>query len=249
MSEELEKIESNDNLFPFTINKDIDIWLPLDKRITFQKSFSYLRKKLQIKQTRKTYIDSILKKCKARFFKAINDCLKQCVKIHIKKLPQAFITNISIEYNKSIMELTVEEINKIFNLSDISFDTCINEKFCYKGKENYLKYLCKSKISDLYLLYIQSKRYKREVLYIKNNVGFKMFLLYLFVSENYVNYYLFSKPHFCKNLKRKKLLNKNKNDNEKITICHNNNNTIYCESKKSTIFSVIIDESENNISN
>jgi len=76
-----------------------------------------------------------------------------------------------------------------------------------------------------------------------------MFLLYLFVSENYVNYYLFSKPHFCKNLKRKKLLNKNKNDNEKITICHNNNNTIYCESKKSTIFSVIIDESENNISN
>ena len=133
MSEELEKIESNDNLFPFTINKDIDIWLPLDKRITFQKSFSYLRKKLQIKQTRKTYIDSILKKCKARFFKAINDCIKQCVKIHIKKLPQAFITNISIEYNKSIMELTVEEIYKIFNLSDINFDTCINEKFCYIG--------------------------------------------------------------------------------------------------------------------
>ena len=89
-------------LFPFTINAEIESWLPQEERISFPRSFSYLRKKLQIKQSRKTHIDSILKKCKARFFKAINDCLKQCVKVQLKKFPQSFITNISIEYNKYI---------------------------------------------------------------------------------------------------------------------------------------------------
>ena len=67
MAKEIEKIESKMNLFPFTINKDIESFLPEEKRISFQKSFSFLRKKLLIKQSRKTYIDCILKKCKARF--------------------------------------------------------------------------------------------------------------------------------------------------------------------------------------
>ena len=127
MSQETEIIESNKFIFPFIINEDIDNWIPRDKRKSFQKCFSYLRKKLQIKQSRKTYIDSILKKCKARFFKAISDCIRQCLKIHIKKFPQSFITNISIEYNKSMLELTVKEIFMKFNLSNINlFDSIIS---------------------------------------------------------------------------------------------------------------------------
>lgn len=198
----MEKIESKNNLFPFTINKDIDTWIPQEKRESFQKCFAYLRKRLQIKQTRKTYIDSILKKCKARFFKAINDCLNQCVKVNIKNLPQIFITNISIEYNKYFLGLTVKNIYNFFDLfQDAKLDESI-ENYCYKGKEDYFKYIYNSKISDLYLLYIKSRRYKREIQYIKNHIGFKMFLLYRFVSENFVNYYLFSKAH-CYNDKKK----------------------------------------------
>ena len=237
MSEEAEIIESNKNIFPFIINEEIDSLIPKDKRTTFQKSFSYLRKKLLIKQTRKTYIDSILKKCKARFFKAISDCLRQCLKIQIKKFPQSFITNISIQYNKSILHLTVKEMYKKFNLSKINLEECIEEDLCYKDKKNYLKYICFSRISDLYLLYTQSRRYKREIQYIKNNVGLKMFLLHSFVSDNYVNYYLFSKPHFCKKYNRKII----KDKNEKITP----NISTSEESKKSTIISLFIDESEN----
>ena len=138
MTKEIEKNESNNILFPFTINKDIDTWLPQDQRISFQKSFAYLRKKLQIKQSRKTYIDSILKKCKARFFRAINDCMKRCLKIHITKFPQSFITNISIESNKLIIGLTVQEVYQQFNLSNINLgECCFEENLCYKGKENY----------------------------------------------------------------------------------------------------------------
>ena len=198
MENNLTLCKENMTLFPFSINKEIDEWLPQEERVSFPKSFSYLRKKLQIKQSRKTHIDSILKKCKARFFKAISDCLKQCVKIQIKKFPQSFITNISIEYNKYILKLTVRELYKSFKLSNDMLDKC-NENCFLNGKESYFKYIYYSKISDLYSTYLQSKRYKREIEGIKTNLGIKMFLLYEFVSENFINYYTFSQPHFCKN--------------------------------------------------
>ena len=198
MEKNLKLCKENTTLFPFSINKEIDTWLPLKERVSFPKSFSYLRKKLQIKQSRKTHIDSILKKCKARFFKAISDCIKQCVKIQIKKFPQSFITNISIEYNKYILKLTVYELYQIFNLSKDVLDES-NENCFFSGKERYFKYIYYSKISDLYISYIQSKRYKREIESIKYNLGMKMLLLYEFVSENFVNYYTFSQPHLCKN--------------------------------------------------
>ena len=198
MENNLTLCKENTTLFPFSINKEIDEWLPHEERVSFPKSFSYLRKKLQIKQSRKTHIDSILKKCKARFFKAISDCLKQCVKIQIKKFPQSFITNISIEYNKYILKLTVRELYKSFKLSNDMLDKC-NENCFLNGKESYFKYIYYSKISDLYSTYLQSKRYKREIEGIKTNLGIKMLLLYEFVSENFINYYTFSQPHFCKN--------------------------------------------------
>ena len=210
MENNLNFYKENTTLFPFSINKEIDAYLPQEERISFPKSFSYLRKKLQIKQSRKTHIDSILKKCKARFFKAISDCLKQCVKIQIKKFPQSFITNISIEYNKYILKLTVYELYHIFNLSNDILDKSY-ENYFFNGKERYFKYIYYSKISDLYTSYIQSKRYKREIEGIKCNLGLKMLLLYEFVSENFINYYTFSQPHFCKNNNLKNLeINKEK---------------------------------------
>ena len=204
MENNLTLCNKNTTLFPFSINKEIDKWLPHEKRVSFPKSFSYLRKKLQVKQSRKTHIDSILKKCKARFFKAISDCLKQCVKIKIKKFPQSFVTNISIEYNKYILDLTVSDLYQLFNLSNDSLDKCFKSCF-YEGKENYFKYIYYSKISDLYISYLQSKRYRIEIEYIKYNLGIKMLLLYEFISENFINYYNFSQPHFCKNIGLKKL--------------------------------------------
>ena len=200
----MEKNESKKTFFPYTINQDIEELLPNDKRTSFQKSFAYLRKKLQIKLTRKTYIDSILKKCKSRFFKAVNDCLKKCTKkTNLKKIPYSFITNISIENNKNIFMKTFNDLYQDFNLSSIDIDEFISEGKCIKGMENYFKYILSSKISDLYILYTQSKRYKKEVNFIKKNLGTKMMILYTFVAENFVNYYLYTKPHFCKKVNKK----------------------------------------------
>ncbi len=69
-----------------------------------------------------------------------------------------------------------------------------------------------------------------------------MFLLYEFVSDNFVNYYSFSKPHFC-NKNNSKII---KNRNEENTINIGQNNLIFDESKKSTLISFYIEESENN---
>jgi hypothetical protein len=220
----MEKNESKNAFFPFFVNKDIDKLLPKEKRTSFQKSFSYLRKKLQIKLTRKTYIDSILKKCKARFFKAVYDCMRKCTKKgNIQKVPQNFIINISIENNKNIFEKSFQELYKDFHFSPIDIDKFIEEGNCVKGKEDYFRYIFTTKISELYELYTQSKRYKNEVEYIKNNLGFKMTLIYKFVAENFVNYYIFTKPHYCKKLKTKTINNFN---NEKTTYVNNSINNI-----------------------
>ena len=194
----MEEGEQKNNFFPYIVNPDIDILLPKEKRTSFQTSFGYLRKKLQIKLTRKSNIDSILKKCKGKFFKAINDCLKKCTKKNNTiKIPHNFITNISIGNNKNIFTKSFIELYKEFNLPPINIDEFINEGKCIKGKENYVRFILGSKISELYKLYIESKRYKREVHIIKNNSGIKMMLLYKFVSENFINYFLYTKPHFC----------------------------------------------------
>ena len=249
----MEKNESKNNVFPYSVNMDIDILLPQDKRTSFQKSFAYLRKKLQIKLTRKTYIDSILKKCKARFFKAIYDCLRKCTKKGIiQKIPQNFIINISIENNKTIFDKSFQELYKDFNFSPINIDKFIEEGKCIKGKEIYFRYIFSSKISELYVLYIHSKRYKSEVDYLKNNLGLKMMLLYKFVAENFVNYYTFTKPHYCKNLKKNfNNINKDNNENNYVnTQTKNNidnnkiNSKIFKKSIDSTVTSILIDNFE-----
>lgn len=242
---QVSKQESRNDFYPYFVNMDIDSLLPKEKRTSFQKSFAYLRKKLQIKLTRKTYIDSILKKCKARFFKAIYDCLRKCTKKGtIQKIPQQFIINISIENNKNIFEKSFQDLYKELNFSPINVDEFIDEGKCIKGKENYFRYIFSTKISELYLLYIKSKRYKGEVEYIKENLGFKMILLYEFVAENFVNYYLFTKPHYCKKNNESIYINK------KINIDINNNikknNIVFKNAENSQKILFVVDNSKEN---
>ena len=65
-----------------------------------------------------------------------------------------------------------------------------------------------------------------------------MFLLYIFVSENYVNYFLFSKPHLCNNNNN----NEKKNNNTKNNIFYNSSNG----ESKSTIISLSLPKFDNN---
>ena len=206
-----------ENLAPekFFISDDLGIKLSEERqKLSFQGIYIYLRKTLDIKYTRKLHIDSVLKKCKGKFFKAVYECLRKCIVINIPKIPQTFITNISTEYNKKFIDFTLKDLYQHFHLLPYSIDEFFEKKYCVKGKENYFKYLIYSKISTLYSQYIKSKNYNRTLELIKSKKGNKITKLYKFASENFINYYLFSKAHIKKNIKKIPKQNWNKEQNE-----------------------------------
>ena len=148
----------------FKIIKDMEIEMPKRKELkTFQNFFTFIRKSLKIKKTRNIHIDSILKKCKSKFYKAVNDCIKKCLKLRIKKVPQTFITNISIRYNRQFLEYTIYELYQILNLIPFPIETILQKEYCLQSKVSFFKYLLLSRIDDLYSIYIKSKRYKKDI--------------------------------------------------------------------------------------
>jgi len=184
----------------FKISEDLGFELNDEmKSLSFQGLFAYLRKSLDVNYTRKLHIDSILKKCKGKFFKAVSECVRKCLKINVPKFPQTFITNIAIEYNQQFLNYTIEDLYQYFHLLPYSIDDILEKNYCVKEKSVYLKYIFLSKISNLYLQYVQSKKYKRMIELIKDKKGIKIAKLYQFVSDNFVNYYVFSKAHMKKN--------------------------------------------------
>ena len=238
----------------YKISEDLIIYFPKEmKPMTFQGFFTFLRKSLQIKYRRRIHIDSILKKCKGKFFKAINDCLRFCVKISLKKLPQAYITNISIEYNKNFFDYTINDLYNHFHLLPYPIEIILEKEYCIKGKENLFKYILLSKINTLYLQYIQSKRYKKEIEIMKKIKGSKITFLHQFVAENFINYYSYSKPH----IRKTKIFdingnssNNNSNNNKVSKKLSNTNilfniNTIEDKNEKKNVNNVDNDNKDN----
>ena len=176
-----------------------------NKIFSFQKYFSILRKKLQIKLSRKNNIDSLLKKVKGKFFKSINNCIKECLNIKIKKLPQKFITNITIKYNQKYLDKNVLDIYNEFHILPKDY-----EKFMKNNKKEYFKILISYNLKELFSIFLESDRYKIELKTIEKNFGKKNGILFEFVSKNFINYYINSKAHL---FKEKNKINDNNNNN------------------------------------
>jgi hypothetical protein len=195
----MEKI-NNTNIF--RINKAFNI--PNNRQTTFQSTFSYLRKKLQVKYTRKTHIDSLLKKCKGKFFKAVHDSIKLCLNILFKRLPQKFITNITIDYNKKFLYKKIIEIYKDFNLLP-SLEDILSKNLCKKDKIDLVKEILNTDFYSLYETYTSSDRFKRETNEIQALEGKRNGILYEFVASNFCIYYLYSKVHVQREKKKNSL--------------------------------------------
>ena len=141
---------------------------------------------------RKTKIDSILKKCKSKFFRAVQDSIKKITNdlTQINKLPQSFITNINIDYNKNYMNKTIFEIYKSLNLVNQE-----KEFFIGISDENIpkLKSLLNYTYSQLFNVYTESQRFKEDCEVIREKEGEKFEILYKYVSKIYIRYYSLSK--------------------------------------------------------
>lgn len=227
----------------FKISEDLGLVFNEEmKPLSFQGLFAHIRKNLDVNYTRKLHIDSILKKCKGRFFKAISECVRKCIKINVPKFPQNFITNIAIEYNQKFIDFTIEDLYQHFHLLPYSINDILEKKYCAKDKEIYLRYIFLSKINTLYIQYVQSNRYKRMLELIKNKKGVKIAKLYQFVSDNFVNYYLFSKAHIKKNSLLEEINNNSNNENSNKSLSKNEDNSTTKETKTSQASLVLLTE-------
>lgn len=186
-------IKEDNDCPSFKISEEFNI--PDEKKSSFQSIFTFIRKKLQIKYSRKSHIDSILKKCKGRFFRAINDCLSKClINVKINKLPHHFITNITIEYNKKFMNKNVNDLYKYFNKNN-DLEKLLNTGYCIEDKKSLLKFFLSLNLSELYDYYINSQIYKKDIEFIRDHEGKRIAVLYKYVSDNFCTYYQHTKAH------------------------------------------------------
>lgn len=162
------------------------------KRICkLNKMFVNLRNSFNMQNiTRKCQFDSMLKKVKAKLFKIVHHSLQRCYldKYKLVRLPQAFITNIKIEFNKHYLSKSVLDIYKEFNIFR-SVEDIINEGLIKVEKKEVFKMFVTLSLEEVYEYYISSKRYKsdKDMVIIKEGAEFAT--LFQFIAENIINYY------------------------------------------------------------
>ena len=171
----------------------------------FNEIFYAIRKNLHIKQSRKCQVDSLLKKAKCKFFQTIHEIMKYSLAVRIKRLPQPFITNITIEYNRKYLEKTVFQIYKEFNLI-VNLQKIEDDIIRINNKE-LLKEFTKYKLDDLYNAYIESQCYKKTLDEIIAKSGKNIGILYEFVSKNLLSYYRYNKSKLSKKEDKKPIEN------------------------------------------
>lgn len=192
----------------------------------FYSKIKLIRRKYNIKKSRKNNIDSLVKKAKSKFLKAVYECLKFCLHSYINRLPQKFIINTKIEYNKKFLCKTLEEIYSEFKLLP-TYETLLEKNMVQKGKERILCILMKSKVKDIYKEYLKSDFYTFEKKEIEAKNGIGVAKLYDFVASNICEYFLFNKG----NDKRIGLINKH-NMNLQINKNNESDNANYKGSQK-----------------
>ena len=181
LSNSIEKEESTSK--PYS-RKEINI---------FYSKIKYIRKKYNIKKSRKNHIDSLVKKAKSKFLKAIFESLKFCLhSCNLSRLPQKFIINTRIEYNKKVLNKTVEEIYTDFKLLP-TFEILIEKHMVYKNKQDFLYSLMKSKLKDIYKYYIISDLYFIDKKSLESKFGEAIVKLYDFVATYLCEYFLLNK--------------------------------------------------------
>ena len=144
---------------------------------------------------RKNQFDTLLKKCKSIFFKSVNECLRNYTNFKFPRIPQDIITNIKIEENKIILNKTLYDIYKKFNIDIEKEYSDLPE-----NKQKNIKIFINLKISELYNYYIESKHYLKDYFHILKKEGKNFSILFNFAAHNFISYYLESKGNRTKRI-------------------------------------------------
>ena len=219
-----------------------------NKIISLYSTFKSLKEKFGLKNKRKNRIDCIIKKVKTKYLKAIHESIKFCVNLYIDRLPQYFIANIKIEYNKIYFNKTIEQIYTEFKILP-SLDELKEKNLIKKGKKEFLIVLMNSSLKDIYKSYLSSELYKYYRMYIKKKEGESVAKLYDYIAQNICQYFLYNKGN-----KKKIDINNKHNHNEAAYDNLNekliNNDKIYIEKNVNSnlsIYNCIDNEKDNKI--
>ena len=180
--------------------------------ISLYSTFKFLRAKYKLENSRKNQIDCLIKKVKTKFIKALHEAIKYCVNLYIHRLPQHFVTNIKIDYNKIYLNKTINEIYTEFKIIP-PLKELIERKLYRKGKKELLILLMSGTMQQIYEYYLASNFYKYHYKNIKRKEGENVAKLFEFTAHNICQYFLFNKGNKKKSKKKNIKTNINNNVN------------------------------------
>ena len=153
---------------------------------------------------RKTRIDSLLKKCKSKVFRTIQEAINLLTGLSNSKdnrLPQSFITNINIEYNKKFLHRSIEDIYKDCKVFKSAGDLIGENPNMSEEDKTYLSIILSMTHKEAFESYIKSNRYQIDYNYIKQREGEKYAILFDYVAKIYVRYFLNGRGNKKRNLR------------------------------------------------
>lgn len=174
---------------------------PAKRRRSLHSTFLLLKKRLNLEQfMRKTQIDSLLKKCKSKAFKTIHEALKKCLNVKLPRLPQNFITNIKIDFNKIYLEKTILEIYSEHKIIP-SVEEFLSKKYLIEDKLEVFKDFLNLTFKNVFEYYINSKQYVKDYYHIQQREGENFAILFNYISKIFIQYYTKSKGNRPKGVK------------------------------------------------
>ena len=159
--------------------------------LTFYSTFKFYLSKYELDGIRKYRIDCLIKRAKSKFIKSLHYSMNYCLNLNVKRLPQSFVLNIKIDYNKKYLNKTIEEI--------------LEKKLVHKGKEELFKILMKGTFHYVYKIYLLSRLYQRHKNQVIRKNGVGVGVLYDYIANNLCNYYIFSEVSQFKRIESKKI--------------------------------------------
>lgn len=151
--------------------------------------FLSLKKQLNLSHfMRKTQIDSLLKKCKTKVFRIIHEALQKCLNTKPGRLPQLFITNIKIEYNKQYLAKTILEIYQEFNVLG-SLDDLESKGYVITSRKKILEDFLNMTFKQAYENYIHSNQFKKDYAQICEKEGQQFAILFSYIAQIFIQYY------------------------------------------------------------
>ena len=206
-------VDAKDNFKIFKIYKDEDYVL-FEPENNMENYTKYNSTKLPFntwknKSSRKEKPDEIRKKIKSRFFNSLKICINKLLESQLPQkkfefLPQDFISDITKQVNKNMLEKTLEEV--ILEYKDEKDEK--SEKK-YKNNKDLLTYLKKkeknnvinnkkmriykifnSTIKKLFNEYLTSKEFDKSLLKLKEEGNYVEYIKdYIYNAKDFVNYF------------------------------------------------------------